>query len=258
MSENAASFDLVPAGTVQPPAPVGQGWGGEPTLSPPKSPLERPLAAIRRYKWLLLAVVLLATLGGVIATKMVKPEYEVRATISIQSETPLQDKEGPIRPHELLNAEAWVELLKTFRISDAVVKQLALFVKPENDADSALFRGFDVANRFVPGKYQLEVPGGNQWRLTLTDGGYTESGAAGDSIGRKVGLAWQPSAALLSRYAGKKVEFTVNTPRETSVELQKRLHPNLPEKSNFLWITYTDPNPDLAERTLNAWVQEYV
>ncbi|HEX6600364.1 MAG TPA: hypothetical protein VF034_13655, partial [Gemmatimonadaceae bacterium] len=77
MAEDAASFDLVPAGTVQPPAPASQvGWGGEPTLAPPKSPLERPLAAIRRYKWLLLAVVLLSTLGGVIATKMVKPEYE--------------------------------------------------------------------------------------------------------------------------------------------------------------------------------------
>jgi capsular exopolysaccharide synthesis family protein len=258
MSENAASFDLVPAGTVQPPAPAGQGWGAEPTLAPPKSPLERPLAAIRRYKWLLLAVVLLATLGGVIATKMVKPEYEVRATISIQSETPLQDKEGPIRPHELLNAEAWVELLKTFRISDAVVKQLALFVKPANDADSALFRGFDVANRLVPGKYELDVPSASQWRLNLSEGGYTETGAVGDSIGRKLGFEWQPSAALLSRYAGKKVEFTVATPRETSVELQKRLHPNLPEKSNFLWITFTDPNPELAEHTLNAWVDEYV
>src|SRR5690242_21871322 len=101
MAEDAASFDLVPAGTVQPPGPASQvGWGGEPTLAPPKSPLERPLAAIRRYKWLLLAVVLLSTLGGVVATKMVKPEYEVRATISIQSETPIQDKEGPIRPHE--------------------------------------------------------------------------------------------------------------------------------------------------------------
>src|SRR6476619_2128280 len=105
MADDGASFDIVPAGTVQAPAPAGQGWGGEPTIAPPKSPLERPLSAIRRYKWLLLAVVLLSTLAGVIATRMVKPEYEVRATISIQSETPLQDKEGTIRPHELLNAQ---------------------------------------------------------------------------------------------------------------------------------------------------------
>src|SRR5690349_1411119 len=170
MADNAASFDLVPAGTVQPPMPAGQGWGSEPPLTPPKSPLERPLAAIRRYKWLLLAVVLLSTLAGVIATRMVKPEYEVRATISIQSETPIQDKEGPLRPHELLNAEAWVELLKTYRISDAVVQQLALFVKPENPSDTVLFRGFQVGSRFVPGKYTLDVPKqGGQWQLGLAE-----------------------------------------------------------------------------------------
>lgn len=259
MAENAASFDLVPAGTVPPPMPAGQGWGSEPTLAPHKSPLERPLAAIRRYKWLLLAVVLLATLAGVVATKMVKPEYEVRATISIQSETPIQDKEGPIRPHELLNAEAWVELLKTFRISDAVVRKLALYVKPSDVADSALFRGFQIADRYAPGKYTLNVDkGSNAWHLSVSDAVFSESGAAGDSIGRKAGMQWQPPVSELAKYAGKSVDFTVATPRETSVELQKRLHPNLPEKSNFLWITFTDPNPELAERTLNTWVDEYV
>jgi polysaccharide biosynthesis transport protein len=259
MSDEAASFDLVPAGTVQPPAPAGPGWGGEPTLAPARSPLERPLAAIRRYKWLLIAVVLLATVGGVVATRMVQPEYEVRATISIQSETPLQDKEGPIRPHELLNAEAWVELLKTFRISDAVVQQLALFVKPKDAADSVLFRNFEVGSRFVPGKYEIAVaPGNAGWKLDLPEGGFTESGAAGDSIGRKLGLQWQPAPNVLARYAGKKVEFTVATPRETSVELMKRLGANLPEKSNFLWLTLTDPNPHLAALTLNTWVNEYV
>jgi capsular exopolysaccharide synthesis family protein len=259
MSDEAPSFDLVPTGTVQPPAPAGQGWSGEPTLAPTRSPLERPLAAIRRYKWLLIAVVLLSIVGGVVATRMVQPLYEVRATISIQSETPIQDKTGPIRPHELLNAEAWVELLKTYRISDEVVRKLALFVKPGDPADSALFRNFDVANRFAPGKYHLAVSRGtNAWTLTLDDGGFSESGVAGDSVGRKAGFAWQPSPGVLASYAGKSVDFTVSTPRETSVELQQRLGANLPEKSNFLWLTLTDPDPHLAARTLNTWLDEYV
>ncbi|HEX6599583.1 MAG TPA: polysaccharide biosynthesis tyrosine autokinase, partial [Gemmatimonadaceae bacterium] len=230
-----------------------------PTLAPPKSPLERPLAAIRRYKWLLLAVVLLSTLGGVIATKMVKPEYEARATIWIASETPLAEKGGPIRSNELLSSSAWVELLRSYRISDAVVQKLSLFVKPKADADSVLFRNFQVGDRFVPGKYVLDIPkGGDRWALSLAEGGYNESGAAGDSIGRKVGLLWQPSAQLLAHRAGNKVEFTVATPRETSVELTKRLVPNLAQNSNFLWLTLTDPNPRLAARTLNTWVNEYV
>jgi polysaccharide biosynthesis transport protein len=236
-----------------------QGWGGEATLAPARSPLERPLAAIRRYKWLLIAVVLMATIGGIVATRMVKPEYEVRATISIQSETPLQDKEGPIRSHELLNAEAWVELLKTYRISDEVVRKLSLYVKPKDDADSALFRGFSVADRFAPGKYSLDVAKGTSaWKLSIDDAAFAESGAAGDSVGRKAGFLWQPSPAILTRYAGKSVDFTVSTPRETSVELQKRLGANLPLNSSFLWLTLTDPNADLAERTLNTWVDEYV
>jgi tyrosine-protein kinase Etk/Wzc len=234
------------------------GWGDEQTLAPPRSPLERPLAAIRRYKWLLLAVLLLATVAGVVATRFVKPEYEVRATIWIASETPLQDKTGPIRSHELLNSEAWVELLKSYRISDAVVQKLSLFVKPKDDADSTLFRDFTVADRFVPGNYTLSVDKTNHWTLALEATPFTESGVAGDSVGRKLGMRWQPPASQVARIAGHSVSFIVATPRETSIELMKRLNANLPERSNFLWLTLHDRNPQLAARTLNTWVNEYV
>jgi tyrosine-protein kinase Etk/Wzc len=237
---------------------VPGGWGDEQTLVPPRSPFERPIAAIRRYKWLLLAVVLLATMGGVVATRFVKPEYEVRATIWIASETPLQDKTGPIRSHELLNSEAWVELLKSYRISDAVVQKLSLFVKPNDAADSVLFRDFTVADRFVPGSYTLDVDKGNRWTLALQATPFTESGVAGDSVGRKLGFRWQPPTSQIARYAGHSVKFTVATPRETSIELMKRLNANLPERSNFLWLTLQDPDPQLAARTLNTWVNEYV
>jgi succinoglycan biosynthesis transport protein ExoP len=258
MAEEGASFELVPAMAAAP-AVGAPGWGDEPTLAPARSPLERPIAAIRRYKWLLLGIVALAVLGGVVATRLVQPEYEVRATIWINSETPLQDKTGPIRSHELLNAEAWVELIKSYRISDAVVRKLSLYVKPKDAADSAIFTNFAVADRFVPGTYALSVEkGGGRWALNLVDAAFTESGVAGDSIGRKMGLRWQPAAGTLARFGGEKVEFTVATPRETSIELMKRLDARLPERSNFLWLTLHDPDPQLAAKTLNTWVQEYV
>ncbi|NUO36981.1 MAG: polysaccharide biosynthesis tyrosine autokinase [Gemmatimonadaceae bacterium] len=258
MAEEEASYEVVPA--VAGGAPVAaQGWGDEPSLAPARSPLERPIAAIRRYKWLLLGTVALAVLGGVVATRLVQPEYEVRATIWINSETPLQEQAGPIRSHELLNAAAWVELIKSYRIADAVVRKLALYVKPKHVADSAMFSNFTVADRFVPGTYTLDVEkDGRRWTLSLIDAPFTESGAAGDSIGRKVGLRWQPSAATLSRFSNKKVDFTVATPRETSIELMKRLDARLPERSPMLGLTLQDPNPQLAARTLNTWVEEYV
>lgn len=253
-----ASYELVPASPAGAPAPA-QGWGDEPALAPARSPLERPIAAIRRYKWLLLGIVALSILGGVVATRLVQPEYEVHATIWINSETPLQDKTGPIRSNELLNAQAWVELIKSYRISDAVVRKLSLYVKPKNGADSALFNEFAVADRFVPGTYALAVEkDGRHWMLNLVDAAFTEAGVAGDSIGRKIGLHWQPGASTVARFAGKRVEFTVATPRETSIELMKRLDARLPERSPFLSLTLHDPDPQLAARTLNTWVQEYV
>jgi capsular exopolysaccharide synthesis family protein len=207
----------------------------------------------------MLGVFALAVLGGVVVTRFVKPEYEVRATIWIASETPLQDKTGPIRSHELLNAEAWVELLKSYRISDEVVRKLALYVKPNDAKDSTYFRGFGVADRFVPGAYSLDVDGnGTQWHLALESGNFNQTGAPGDSIGQSLGLRWQPPAATVTRLAGKKVRFTVSTPRETAIELMKRLNARLPEHSNFLWLTLNDPDPQLAARTLNTWVNEYV
>ena len=259
MAEEGASFELVPATAGAPAAVSATGWGDEPTLAPARSPLERPLAAIRRYKWLLLGTVALAVLGGVVATRLVQPEYEVRATIWINSETPLQEQAGPIRSHELLNATAWVELIKSYRIADAVVRKLSLYVKPKHVADSAMFANFTVADRFVPGTYALDVDkNGRRWTLNLVDAAFSETGAAGDSIGWKMGLRWQPSPATVARFADKKVEFTVATPRETSIELMKRLDARLPERSPMLGLTLQDPNPQLAARTLNTWVQEYV
>lgn len=258
MVEKGAKFGLVPAAPASAVGPV-DGWGDGASLGPARSPLERPIAAIRRYKWLLLGIVALSVLGGILATRLVDPEYEVRATIWINSETPLAERSGPIRSNELLNAEAWVELIKSYRISDAVVRKLSLYVKPKDGADSAVFATFAVADRFVPGTYNLAVDeDGRRWTLNLVDAAFSESGAAGDSIGRKVGLRWQPSPATLSRFGGERVEFTIATPRETSIQLMTRLDARLPERSNFLWLTLQDPDPHLAARTLNTWVQEYV
>ena len=233
------------------------GWSEDSSHVPQRSPLERPLAAIRRYKYLLGAVVILAIVGGFIATRLVTPQYEVRATIWIASETPLADKTGPIRSNELLNSQAWVELLRSYRISDAVVRKLSLYVKPDRAADSVYFADFAVADRFLPGTYTLTAKNG-RWQLAHDTAPVNETGAAGDSIGRKLGLRWVISSERFARLGDHKISFTVSTPRETSVELMKRLDARLPEKSNFLWLTLQDPNPELAAHTLNTWVREYV
>jgi capsular exopolysaccharide synthesis family protein len=222
------------------------------------SSLERPLAALRRYKLLALIVFIVAVAGGVAATRLVKPEYEVRATIWVQTDQPMSDKTGPIRSDELLDSQAWVELLRSYRIADAVVRKLSLYVQPNDPADSTLFHSFGVADQFVPGSYRLHIDAvRGRWQLELASGALAGAGTAADSIGLRQGFHWLLPAGEFRR-GDRDVKFAVATPRETSIELMKRLDPQLADKSNFLWLTFHDPDPRLAARTLNTWVNEYV
>src|SRR5512147_618035 len=99
MSEDLAALKLVHA----PESTAVQGWDQPalPTPAVPRPPLERVRGAIRRYRWLIAAVIALAIGAGIVATRLVRPLYDVHATIWIQAETPMSQKTGPIRSEEL-------------------------------------------------------------------------------------------------------------------------------------------------------------
>jgi len=258
MSEEGASPNTVPARAPQY-QPASWESPALPAPTVPKPSFERPLSAIRRYRWLMLGVLALSVVVGLVATRYVKPLYEVRATIWIEPTMQRGDMSGPIRSRELLNSSAWVELLRSYRIVDAVVRKLALYVRPENPTDQSIFFNFAVAQRFVPGNYQLKIDRtAKRWHLVLDNGALPDSGAMGDSVGRRAGLSWVIPALAFAGSGKREVNFTVSTPRETAVDLMKQLNAELPEKSNFLWLRLRDENPQLAQRTLNTWLNEYV
>lgn len=256
MSENGDPMNMVPAG-VQP--AVAPWENRQPSLPMvPRPSFERPLAAIRRYKWVILGMLILAIPAGMVATRLMNPQYEVRATIWIEPET-RGDNSGPIRSQELLASTAWVELLRSYRIVDAVVREHALYVKPESRGDFWMFSNFDIANRFIPGKYEVEIDQKRKlWHSSLKGGVLADSGRMTDSVSRKTGLRWVIPPSLFAGTGKKKLSFTVTTPRESAVELMKRLSAQLPEKSNFLWLKLRDEDPQLAQQTLNTWMRKYV
>ncbi len=250
-------MQLVPEGQFGPP-PVAEGWGNVPTIMPPRSALERPISAIRRYKWLIFAVLVLSTAGGVLSVKLVKPEYETTARLWVESQTP-QDNGGPIRQRELLNPSAWVELFKTFKVFDGVVRKLGLYVHPVKEGDAALVSTLTVGERFLPGNYTFRVDRRTKrWKLNVEDSQAADSGSVGDSVGRAMGLRWQPDPKTLSGVADRDVKFVVEKPRETSMELLTRFNAMMSLKSNFLTVTLTDKDPKQASRILNALAVEYV
>ena len=244
---------------VYPDAPPPQDWGGGQEAAPaPAGPkIGRSLSALNRFKWLILLFVLLGAGGGYAATKFVDPEYEVRATIMLEMGTGTNQGEGgPIQANELLRASGWQDLLRSFAISDPVVNELALFVEPVRASDSTVFRTFRVAQRMQPGEYVITVTG-NTYTLRLKEpASEVEKGSLTDSIGRPVGFLWQPGAQA---FAGRKeIEFRVETPREASIALIKKLKMVLNDGSSFMLLNLTGDNSNRTATTLNAWVEQFV
>jgi len=258
------SDDLVPTGPQSPStAFTDPGWL-EPRSALPAlatSPFVRPVAALRRYKWLVLGVVLVAVAGGIAATHFITPQYEVRATILISSDSPMEDRSGPIRSSGLLTADDWTQLLKSGTVTDAVVRQLRLYLRPDDYAhDTALFREFSLADKFVPGHYELVVDQTDKrWSLlSLPRRVSVDSGVPTDSVGRRLGFNWLPPAWLFNSTGTRKVRFTVATPREVSAQLVSRLGAQRQPESNFLRLSLQDADPKLAATVLNTWAREYV
>lgn len=221
-------------------------------------PWARYIAALRRYTWLMLAIIVAGTALGVVATRFMKPVYEVQATIWVsQPEPRTREDRGPIRSEELVNPTAWIELFKSFAVVDSVVTKMALYRTLENASDSVAFAGFALAKRFRPGTYSLTVDSSpRQYVLTTDDGLEIERSAIGDSIGRRVGFLWAPKAESLPK--GGTINFDVVNPRDMSVALRDGLTATLPERSNFLRVSLVSTSPERSATILNAWIDQFV
>jgi len=229
---------------------------------PPLPPVEaggdgvnwgRYVSALRRYRWLMLIVVLVGTAGGVIATRFIPPEYLVRATIYIE---PGPSKAGPIRPPGLLNESAWLDLLRTDAVFDPVVMRLKLYLDLDDEADSVAFRSFTLKDKFRTGDYQVTVsPNGRQWTLAL-DGSDVASGTVGDSVGTGVGFGWAPTAKELGK--NRKIKFTLVHPRAVSADLMLNLRTKISEEGNFLQVGLAGPDKDRLAGIVNAICDEFV
>ncbi|HEY7233945.1 MAG TPA: polysaccharide biosynthesis tyrosine autokinase [Gemmatimonadaceae bacterium] len=217
--------------------------------------VRRYLAAVLRYKWLLVLMLVAGGGASVATTRFVRPTYEVQATIWLATQTPEGRAAGPFRAHELVNVSAWPDLLTSYVILDSVVLKTRLFVRPTSPVDAPLFRDFELAARNRPGEYRLTVSGAaHKYVLTAKDGSVVERGAVGDSIGRSAGFRWAPELDAKDRV----VKFTVFTPRAASLLLRQRLSTTLPPNDNLLRVQLDGTDPAEITLTMNTLLQQFV
>jgi len=260
-----------PGGLVERPLPAPK--ASEPTAPAPgvshwnaSSPTEplvriswaRYAAALRRYKWLMLAVVLAGATLGFAVTRLLQPEYEVHSTLWISSGESPDERDGaaPIRAGELMRQTAWPDLLTSFAILEPVARRMSLQVRAKA-SDAAIFSEFATASHFRPGKYTLRVDdAGRQYKLMTADGAQLAAGVVGDSIGQGLGFEWQPPAALLP--AGRKIAFTLLTPHEAALQLRTQLTVSFSHESNLLGLTLKGNDPVRTATVMSTLLDEFM
>ncbi len=264
--------DVRPASRIVPDQPAGMSVGASVGPSLDGYALEeeasggdwrRYVAAVFRYKWLVLLITAVGIAGGLAGSRLLKPKYTAQATIWVQSPptrggaSSQAQQQGPIRPQELLQQTGWLDLMRSFQVLDDVVRQMHLYVSVKAVRDSAVFRDFDLAQRFLPGSYDLKVSNdGATYELHTRAGVLVERGAVGDSIGRPVGFRWLPPRGTL--VPDRDVEFTVSTPRDEALELASGLSTSVDESGSFITVQLPGTHPALLARTVNALVRRYV
>ncbi|HJU90507.1 MAG TPA: polysaccharide biosynthesis tyrosine autokinase [Gemmatimonadaceae bacterium] len=244
---------LEPAG----PSPVPKvGWGAP--REDEGVQWSRYTSALKRYKWMILLIVLAGTGLGFSAARMIDPVYTANATVVLSQPNSPASPRGPIQAAEVFSGVSWLDLLKTSAILDNAVKRAHSYLYPALPADSVVFQDFDVADRFEHGDYRLTVsPDGRRWSLLTAQGRPVDAGIAGDSIGRKIGFRWAPSPQVLRR--GRNIDFGVAPIRDISQSVLRRLYiRRSSDQSDFLLLQLTGTNPNETARTLNAVIAEFV
>lgn len=255
------------------PAGTSAGWtldvGSAPVPSPAAvsgaepapSDWQQYVAAVVRHRWIVLAVTVLGTTAGVVATRFLDPYYTAKAILWIE---PGNDRGGRgagevITSDELMEAPGWVELVTANAVLDSVVLGLRLYLQPTSPLDATALSTFQIDQPAAvhPGRYRLTVDrGGLQYDLTLADGPLVERGRVGDPIGSNLGFRWTPPPGALT--PGRTVQFAITAPYDAGQQLAKGLKAHLDPGGTFLRLQLKGTNPALATATLNAIVNRVV
>src|SRR3989475_3511923 len=246
-----------------PPVALRRAIPPQPSSLPEESGLDwrRIASAVSRFKWVVIFMVALGLGAALGATRVLRPVYRAQSNVWVDVPNrrgdAATDARGPIRQGALLDADAWVELLRSYVVLDQVVRDLRLYVEVKRPSDRPTFLDFGVSDTFRPGGYELSVSAdGRQYTLASAEGVELERGTIGDSIGKRLGFRWAPAPGTLQ--PGRSVEFSLVPPRDAALRLGEHLDIRMDVNGNFLALELRGPNPVQISNILNAVTERYV
>src|SRR6266705_3104552 len=220
----------------------------------------RVASALLRFKWVVALMVIVGLRAAVAATRVLRPIYRAQANVWVdvpdRRGEGASDARGPIRQGALLDADAWVELLRSYIVLDQVVRDLRLYLDVKRPGDRGIFANFSVSDMFRPGNYRLGVSADGREYTLAAEGMAPERGTVGDSVGSRIGFRWTPVPGSLP--PGRTVEFSLVPPRDAALQLGEELNVRMDMNGNFLALQLRGTNPVLISNILNAVTERYV
>lgn len=218
----------------------------------------RYLHALLRRKWWILSATVIGAVGAAGAWRVGEVEYTAVGSLWLENRVPDRGTGDvtPIRASGLLEASAWIELLRSFTVLDSVVVNQRLYIRAPREYEHA-FASLRLSDSFRPGAYRFRVePDGRSFLLSTSEGALIQRGAVGEPVGADIGIEWLPPAGALP--PGKDVEFRIVHPRQAGVELAMRLGTRIDQQGNFLQLTLTGTDPEHVAEVLNALMERHV
>lgn len=162
----------------------------------------------------------------------------------------------PIRGAGPPEPNAWIELLRSYQVLEAVVVDHNLYLRsPEEHARA--FATFSVADQFLPGAYRLRVgAAGEDFVLVTGEGALVQQGSFGTPIGKNVGFAWEPMRGSFA--PGATVEFSILSVRDAARDLSARLTTIMDREGDFLSLRLIGPDRQATVDVLNSLMEQYV
>jgi capsular exopolysaccharide synthesis family protein len=252
-------------------APGMQAWGvpGGGMVGGPPGPagpttgiVQRTLAAIYRFKWMILAILVLGVGAAYAAIQFQSPIYETRSRVWFGAAMAGSGANGPIRQGMLLDNAGWQSLLRSSTVLDSVIFNRNLFIELANAEDSLAFQDFGVDQaRLEPGTYRLEYDeNGRGFVLRDDRGNRIQSGAWQDSVGAAVGFRWVPARAHVPQ--DRPLEFRVMAPGDVRAQLAIDLRLQNPQiqgrlDETFLNISLRGSDRQKIAATLQAVIDRF-
>ena len=240
-----------------PPAEVRQGdWsmGTQGQYAPEEEGVDwrRYVAALLRYKWLVLAFTLLGAGAGTLVALGMTPMYHAEGRVWIED-----SPRGVIDPDQPVEGYRWTELLVTHEVLEGAVRARGLNVAVAEPTDSSIIGHITIDQGFEPGAYTLQVArDGREYALLNARGETVGRAAPGDPIDTGAGIVVSAPRGALE--PGRAYAFEVEPTPSHARALAADINATVVREGNFIIVALEGEDPRATAATLQAVLDEFV